>query len=203
MVGLATFGLPNVVIAAVALPAKAAIFTSIFATYRRLAREADIGASPPARIVVVAIDDLFPLYLFPMRAFEEDRPAEELRELARTGRSPGTVLSMAATGHRLRRTSVDELELWTPDGTMLDGAWAQLMRAPSRPLPRGTVVRTATMTATVIDDRNGRPTRVSFRFDWPLDDPSLVFLIPAPGEMSRLVMPPIGGEIALAHQRPL
>ncbi len=201
-VGLAVLGLPNLVTPALALPAKAVLFGSAFEGYRRLAREAEVGASPPARVVVVAFDDLFPLYLLAIRAFEENRTPAELRRLLRDWRTPGTVLSMAATGHRLRRTAVDELVLSTPDGTLLDGTWAELFRAPSRPLPQGAVIRTAGMTATVLDDRDGRPTRVAFRFDRPLDDTSLVFLIPTPGRMRRLAMPPIGQEIAIPRQHP-
>jgi hypothetical protein len=47
------------------------------------------------------------------------------------------------------------------------------------------------MTATVLDDRAGVPTRVSFQFTRPLDDPSLVFLVFRDGGLRRLALPPI------------
>jgi len=36
---------------------------------------------------------------------------------------------------------------------------------------------------------------VAFRFDRPLDDPSLVFLMPARGGLVRVVWPPVGTEM--------
>jgi hypothetical protein len=201
-VALVAFGLPNLVTAAVALPAKTVLLGSMFAGYRRLAREADIGPAPLPQVVVVAFDDLFPFYMLAMRAFEEHRTPEEMRRLVPAWRRPGTVLSMASTSHRLRRTAADELVLSTPEGTMLDGSWVALMRAPWRPMPRGTVITGGGMTATVVADRDGRPTEVAFRFDRPLDDPALVFLIPAPGGMQRLALPPIGQAIDIPRQHP-
>ena len=53
------------------------------------------------------------------------------------------------------------------------------------------------MTATVLDDRDGKPTRVAFRFDRPLDDPALVFLVPRPEGLRRLSLPPVGLSIEI------
>jgi hypothetical protein len=58
------------------------------------------------------------------------------------------------------------------------------------------------MTATVLDDRAGRPTRVSFQFTQPLDDPSLVFLVFRDGGLRRLAPPPIGAELTLPRLKP-
>jgi hypothetical protein len=110
---------------------------------------------------------------------------------------------LASASHRLRRTSADTLELATPDGTLLDGAWPAVFRSRSLPLSRGSIVRTSYMTATVLDDRAGRPTRVSFQFTRPLDDPALVFLTFREGGLRRLAIPSIGTEIALPRLKPL
>ncbi len=212
--GLLALGLPNVVLAAVALPAKTAFFARAFAGYRRLARDAQIDAPVPARVVVVALDDLLPLQIFALRAFEQGRPPEALRPLVqgdtaalglpdRLGERGTAVLSMAAAAHRLRRTAADTLELSTPEGTFLDGAWPAAFRSPALPLPRGSIVRTSYMTATVLDDRAGRPTRVSFQFTAPLDDPSLVFLALADGELRRLALPKLGEAIDLPRPQTL
>jgi hypothetical protein len=210
---LVSLGLPNVVLAAVALPAKTIFFTRMFEGYRRLAREADIAAPVPARVVLVALDDLFALHLLPIRAFEQGRPPAELAPIARgeavalagpddLGKLGGGILSMASASHRLRRTGVDTLELSTPDGTLLDGAWPSVFRARSLPLPRGAVIHTSYMAATVLDDRAGRPTRISFRFTRPLDDPSLIFLTFQGGHLRRLALPPPGAELALPRLKP-
>ncbi|HEX2660038.1 MAG TPA: hypothetical protein VHU40_17260, partial [Polyangia bacterium] len=86
----------------------------------------------------------------------------------------------------------NEFELATPEGTLLDGVWATTLRRPSLSLPRGSVVKTPFMTVTVLDDRDGLPTRASFRFDRSLDDPSLVFLVARPEGLRRLTWPPLG-----------
>jgi hypothetical protein len=212
-IALVSLGLPNLVIAAVALPGKTVFFAKMFDGYRRLAREAEIAGPVPARAVVVALDDLFPLQLLAVRALEQGRTPEELRPIARgegatlggpdrLGELGSGILSMASAAHRLRRTAADTLELSTPEGTLLDGAWPSVFRARSLPLPRGAVVRTSYMTATVLDDRAGRPTRVSFQFTRPLDDPSLIFLAFRDGGLRRLAMPPVGGEIAFPRLKP-
>jgi hypothetical protein len=208
-----SLGLPNLVIAAVALPGKTVLFATMFQGYRRLAREAEIAAPVPARVVIVALDDLFALQLLPARAFEQGRTPAELRLIARgegatlggpdrLGELGGGILSMGSAAHRVRRTAADTLELSTPDGTLLDGAWPSVFRTRSLPLPRGAVVRTSYMTATVLDDRAGRPTRVSFQFTRLLDDPSLIFLTFRDGGLRRLAMPPVGGEIVLPRLKP-
>jgi hypothetical protein len=199
-VALVALGLPNVVLAAVALPGKTIFFARMFDGYRRWAREAEIAAPVPARVVVVALDDLFAVQLLPARAFEQGRTPDELRRIAHgeggaltgpddLGELGGGILSMAAAAHRLRRTGPDTLELSAPEGTLLDGAWPSVWRSRSLPLPRGSVVRLSYMTVTILDDRDGRPTRASFQFTKPLDDPSLVFLVYRDGGLRRLTMP--------------
>jgi hypothetical protein len=210
---LVSLGLPNLVIAAVALPGKTIFFTRVFGGYRRLAREAEIAAPVPARVVVVALDDMFPLQLLAARAVEQGRTPDQLAPIARGegGRLAGPdtlgelgsgVLSMASATQRLRRTAADTLELSASDGTLLDGAWPSVFRAASVPFPRGTVIHTAYMTATVLDDREGRPTRVAFQFTRSLDDPSLIFLVFRDRGLRRLTLPAVGGEVALPRLKP-
>lgn len=212
-VALVALGLPNLVVAAAALPAKTIMFGNMFAGYRRLALGAEIAAPVPARVVVIALDDLFPLQLPAIRPIEQGRPPDELRSIARGdgGRSAGpddlgergsAVLSLAAATHSVRRTAADTLELSTLDGTFFDGAWPSVFRPSSMPLPRGAVVRTSYMTARVLDDRAGRPTRISFQFDRPLDDPSLVFLAFRQGGLRRFTFPKIGEAVVLPRLEP-
>lgn len=213
LLALAAFGLPNVVFAAVALPAKVLFFGKTFDGYRRLARDAEIAAPVPARVVIVALDDLIALNLPAVRAFGQNRAIADLRDILHHGRSAlpppdtigvqgTTVLSMASAMHRLRRAAADTLELSTPDGTLVDGAWAGALRSRALPLGRGAVIRNSFMTATVLDDCAGLPTRVSFKFDHPLDDPSFVFLAFSQGDLRRLSLPKVGDEISLPKLRP-
>jgi hypothetical protein len=202
--GLLSLGLPNLIVSPLALPGKIIFFADLFADSRRVAREADIDAPVPARVVVVAMDDLLAIDLPAVRAVEQGLPPAQLASLAlqaglpdRIGYLGTTTLSLAAANHRLRRTATDELELSTPEGTLLDGIWATTLRSPSIPLPRGSVVTTSFMTATVLEDRDGKPTRIAFRFDRPLDDPSLVFLVPKPEGLRRLTWPPVGVALEL------
>ena len=164
-------------------------------------------------MVLVALDDLLAVQLLPTRALEQDRALEELRTIAHgegdslqgpdvLGRLGGGILSMASASHRLRRTGPSTLELSTPDGTFLDGAWPSVVRDRSLPFPRGTVVRTSYMTASVLDDRAGRPTRVSFQFTRPLDDPSLIFLIFREGRLRRLTVPRDDTAVDLPRLKP-
>jgi hypothetical protein len=212
-VALVSLGLPNLVLAAVALPGKTIFFTRMFEGYRRTARDAEIAASVPARVVLVALDDLFAFELLPERAFAQGRTPDELRPIFRGeggalagpdrfGELGGAILSMAATSHRLRRTAPDTLELSTPEGTLLDGVWPSVWRSRSLPFARGSVVRTSYMTVTILDDRDGRPTRASFQFTKPLDDPSLVFLAYRDGGLRRLALPPVGTELDLPRLKP-
>jgi hypothetical protein len=213
---LVAFGLPNIVVAAIALPGKTVLFGSMFNETRRLARTAEIAAPVPARVVVVALDDLLAIDLPAIRSLEFGRTPDQMRAIGihqtdgdrflplpdRIGYRGTTVLSLASAAHKLRRTAVDQFELFTPDSTLLDGTWAGLLRARSLPLARGTVIHTSYMTATVLQDKAGRPSRVAFHFDRSLDDPSLVFLIPSHGDLRHLTMPAIGTEIAIPRRPP-
>jgi hypothetical protein len=47
------------------------------------------------------------------------------------------------------------------------------------------------------------PTRVEFRFDRPLDDPSLRFLGWLDGGLRRISMPEVGGSVDLPWENPV
>jgi len=169
VLGLLVVGVPQLVLSAVVLPGKVGVYVRVFEDNRRIAREAEIAAPVPARVVILAADDLLAADLAPMRAVEQGWTPAELRLLDRPvqdstaglplpdrlGYRGTSVLSLASTAHQARRTAADELELSTPKGTLFDGIWAEAFRSPSLPLPRGSVVRTSFMTATVREDRVG------------------------------------------------
>ncbi|HEY0706774.1 MAG TPA: hypothetical protein VGG33_08260, partial [Polyangia bacterium] len=113
-----------------------------------------------------------------------------------------TVLSLSPAPHRLRRTAADEIELFTTAGTLLDGTWASCLRAPGLKMPTGTTIKTSLFTATVREtDSEAKPTRVAFRFQQPLDDPSLVFLGLSNGRLRQLTLPAVGAEMDVVSVR--
>ena len=208
-VGLVLLALPNLVVAPLLMAAKVQLLRRMSTDYQRLAGQAEIEAPVPARVVVVALPDLVSMHLPVLRVFDQGVPPEMLRRFLndrrdadlplpdRIGYRNSTVLSLSSARHRLRRTAADTLELATPDGTLLDGAWAQALRSPALAMPRGQVIPVSYMTATVLEDRGGLPTRVQLRFDRSLDDPSLVFLALSKGRLRRLPLPAVGQEIAV------
>ncbi len=215
--GLVMLGAPNVALAPLAYAGNVAFFGQLFAVSRRMSREAEIAAPVPARVVLLALNDLLPFNWQVSRAFDLGLAPDQLRAFVaarahggaglplpdRFGYFGATVLSLSPAPHRLRRTARNTFELWTPSGTLLDGIWTATLRDPSLPLPRGTTIALDGYTATVREDRDGRPTRVAFRFDRPLDDPSLVFLAVVDGGLRHIAIPPLGTEVSISSERPL
>ena len=216
LIGLVGLGAPNVALAPLALAGNVFFVGHLIAVSRRMSREAEIAAPVPARVVILALDDLLPMNLWESRAFELGLDSDQLRAIVaalprggaglplpdRFGYLGSTVLSLSPAPQRLRRLAPDTLELSTSKGTLLDGIWTATLRAPSLPLPRGTAIALDGFSAKVREDRDGRPTRVAFRFDRPLDDPSLVFLTMVGGRLRRVFVPPLGQEVPISSQRP-
>ncbi len=97
------------------------------------------------------------------------------------------VLSWAPCAHRFRRTAVDTIEMELRGGEL---------QAPY--LARDQIVELADMRATVIDVGRYGPTRVAFRFDRSLDDPSLVFLMWKDGRLQAAAAPAVGATLDVA-----
>jgi hypothetical protein len=90
-------------LAAVALPAKTVLFGQGFTRVRRLAGEAEIAATAPARVVVLAVDDLLAMHLRVIRALELGHPpppcpAPAPRHRHRGGRETACAASPARPG---------------------------------------------------------------------------------------------------------
>jgi hypothetical protein len=99
------------------------------------------------------------------------------------------VLSWASCAHRFRRTAADTLEMELVGGEL---------EAPY--LARGDGIDVVGMHATIAETGRRGPTRVTFRFDRPLDDPDLVFLMWRDGRLQPVEAPAIGGELILPWQ---
>jgi len=103
-------------------------------------------------------------------------------------------LSIAVRPQHAVRTADDTLELSVPEGTMFEDPTSQLFRSPTLAFHPGDSVRAPGVEIRVEAVQGWAPTRVRYRFDGSLDDPSRVFLMLEAGRLRRVVMPPVGGE---------
>jgi hypothetical protein len=94
-------------------------------------------------------------------------------------------LSWAPHAHRFHRTGADTLEMEIVDGSI-----------EARHLRVGDVVEIDGLWATVLETGRSGPSRVEFRFDRPVDDPTMVLLAWRDGRLQR-VAPPVLGESLL------
>lgn len=94
------------------------------------------------------------------------------------------VLSWAPFAHRFHRTAADTMEMELVDGEL---------RAPF--LVAGDVIEVSGMQATVTAIGHNGPTRVRFRFDRSLDDPTLLFLLWKDRRLQPIAPPAIGGTL--------
>ena len=97
-------------------------------------------------------------------------------------------LSWAPHEHRFTRTADDTLVMDVVDGSM---------EGPH--LAAGDVVAVDGLTATVLDTGRIGPSRVEFRFDRPLDDPSLWLLSWQDGQLRHIAPPAQGDELRIAR----
>jgi hypothetical protein len=112
------------------------------------------------------------------------------------------VLSIAWAPVEVTRVDDHTLRLRPANGFLADPV-SGLLRDPRDPIPIGVPIACGPMTATVVSaTRDGRPAEATFRFDRPLDDPSLSFVsldgdtfrpaaLPKPGESMTLRAVPL------------
>ncbi|HET6283566.1 MAG TPA: hypothetical protein VFH73_21605 [Polyangia bacterium] len=166
VVGVLALGIPNLVVAAPWLVGKLAFMSVNGKALERVASTAETAAPPPARAVLLWSDDpLLAAYTATLARITHLEALPSFR-----------VLAMAPVDLLMTRTAPDELELSCAGGSLLISEWERLFRAPEQPLPAGTELPLKGVTVRIVEDLGGRPTRVRFQFDVPLDDPSLRFL---------------------------
>jgi hypothetical protein len=99
--------------------------------------------------------------------------------------------------HRVQRLDDHTIELTLLSST-LDGVFAGSLQRPSnRRFRAGDRVRLPRLWVEVVAVRAGNPWRLRYRFDKPLDDPSLWFLRAEPAGLRRMRMPEAGVELTL------
>jgi hypothetical protein len=104
------------------------------------------------------------------------------------------VLAASASAVRVRRVDDRTLELDMPNSGWLASPLASIMREPRKVIPEGSDVVAGPMVATVLDNGAFGPTRVRFRFDRSLDDPSMKFFITRSTGFEAFAMPRVGDQ---------
>jgi hypothetical protein len=163
---VAALAIPNLVVAAPWLVTKLLFLNANGSALEHVAATADAAAPAPARAVLLWSDDVMIGSYTPIIA-----------RLAHPGALASfRVLVMASVDLLMTRVAPDTLELSCLDGALLTSEWERLFRADNLPLSAGATVSLDGLTVQIVKDDAGRPSRVRFRFDAPLDDPSLRFL---------------------------
>jgi len=91
------------------------------------------------------------------------------------------------------RTASNVLEVWHIKGeTWLDDENDRMFCPPPWSIPTGTRVQTGAFEVEVLEDRQGRPTRIRLVFAQDLDAPGLVFLMQTRTGLHRFGMPAVG-----------
>ncbi len=102
-------------------------------------------------------------------------------------------LTMTPAAERLVRTSINSFELIAKNGVLLDLATTNLLRSADAPFHVGDHVEVTGLAVDVLEMAPWGPSKVRFRFDTNLDDPSLVFLQMSTNGLRRFRIPKVGG----------
>jgi hypothetical protein len=138
-------------------------------------------------VVIFAPDYVVGLYLPGIIAFREGEYPTGWR-----------TLSIAPYDHVLRRPEERTLELEVgAGGVMLRSVFGMLYRSAQRPLRPGDVLDRGLIRAEILAANAAGPTRVAFRFDRDLTDPSLVLLTWRDGELQEALLPDVGQELVI------
>ena len=156
--------------------------------HRRLEAILEVPVAPTDHVVVVSAGDPTTiLYFREVRAIYERSVPADFR-----------VLTASATGERVFRTDDRTLEVEMPRSGLLANPMASLMRDPSKPLALDVPVEAGSMTVTpLVGGGKPGPSRVRFRFDRSLDDPTIKFLLSRPTGFEAFAMPAIGGQVGV------
>ncbi|PRP94589.1 hypothetical protein [Enhygromyxa salina] len=90
------------------------------------------------------------------------------------------------------RPADDTLELFAVQGAWMHTAGELFFRRADQPLRAGDVLEYPSMRVKIVADDDGHPTRLQFRFDRSLDDPSLVFVVATKHGLQRWAVPAAG-----------
>jgi hypothetical protein len=161
-------------------------YTAVSRSAWALSAQIDDATAAEQTVVLVAAGDANDAAYLPYVRAALGRPAPARVRL----------LSPVFSEHELRRVDAHTLELKVLRIAAFPGSYAgSLTRGWDEPMQAGAEVAIAGMSARVLAVRGGNPVHVRFRFDAPLDSPSLVFLQSVPGGLRRLSLPEPGAAI--------
>lgn len=113
-------------------------------------------------------------------------------------------LSLAPAPYVLTRVADNAFTMrLSSSATILETPHEQLLRGASAPFHVGDVVDIGLFRVSVLDLLEGRPKTVRVEFDRPLEDPSLLFMVPTVHGYERYPLPPVGeAKVVKAPQFP-
>jgi hypothetical protein len=156
-------------------------------SYRTIPKTPDIAAKTV--VLVNPPGDLLAAYVITTRIARDEPAPARMRVLA----SGGGDVAIAREDARTLRVR--------PDRGFLEQVTERMLRSPKRPLRAGTRIDVAGMSATIASTLpDGRPEEVLFRFDVPLEDPSLLFMRWTRDGYVPLTLPPVGAAETLPGQ---
>jgi hypothetical protein len=183
------FVLFHAIMAPVALPVRSYAFAHLYSGYVARGDRTLPDIRPGTTLVLVNAPDLLVTgYVALLRMVDGAPPGRGVRLLA---------TALDGNDGEIERADARTVVITLRDGFVHD-AFSQVARSAKVPFSTGEVVRVAGMTAEVEEvTPDGRPRRVRFRFDVPLEDPSLVWVTwegsgyvrtapPAVGEKARV-----------------
>ena len=190
--GVLVLGLANLVITVPWLETKLLFSRANARAVERLALAAADAVPPPARAVLLWTDDVMVGGYTPAIArLHQPSALPRFRTLA-----------MAPVPLQMTRVAADALELRCTTGTFFSSEWEGLFRPGTQPLPAGSTLALPGLAVEIRQATDGRPTVVRFRFDAPLEDPSLRFLEWRGRRLVPLALPPVGQTRSLFRSPP-
>lgn len=192
---LVTWGLfaLHVVFASTLVPARIKLLDSTVGVGTRRAAEAFPPVDEAQTVVVLGAPDPLVLSYITSIRDKAGKPQPERYRL----------LSIAWHGkHVVRRVAPRAIEMTLSDGFLQDPI-GQMFRAPSAKFRPGDEVALEGMRARVDEiTMDGRPLRVTFTFDEPLEDPRYVVLTWKEKAFARVTLPPVGESLSFAPTPP-
>jgi hypothetical protein len=103
-------------------------------------------------------------------------------------------LSLTAAPYELSRTAPNAFTIrFRGAATALQTPHEQILRSPHQAFRVGDTVELGLLRVTILELLEHRPKLISFEFDRPLDDPSLLFMVPTTRGYQRYPLPDVGG----------
>ena len=149
----------------------------------------DVAALVPfhTRAIVIAAASPY-VFLYPRGILAETSPGAV---------SCWSVLSAAASRHRLTRTGEKSFTLEALDRPLLAGSFDTLFRGPGHPFHTGDTFDQCGATIRIARVQDDLPVELAISYQRRLDDPQLTFLAWHAPHLERFAFPPIGASVEL------